>query len=56
MVFHPNQYLWRSYYSIMGITEAPEWLAITWLLLQFSENHKTASKSFEQLFMLGIEN
>ena len=46
MVERVNQWKWSSYQATVGEAAAPEWLAIDYLLSQFSVQRKTAIRKY----------
>lgn len=51
MVEHPGEWPWSSYIPTVGQGYAPEWLAIDTLLLQFSKQHKTAIRKYQEFII-----
>jgi REP element-mobilizing transposase RayT len=53
-VNHPEDYQWSSYRSMIGLEQAPIWLAKTELLNTFSKDSVTALAAFKQYTNQGI--
>jgi len=54
MTEHPEQWPWSSYQSTIGKAEAPPWLAVELMLMQFSSRRKPAIKRYEEFVLAGI--
>lgn len=50
----PQTYLWSSYRATSGLEEAPAWLAIDWLLGQFSTQRAAARRKYQAFVAAGI--
>ncbi|MBU2570895.1 MAG: addiction module toxin RelE, partial [Gammaproteobacteria bacterium] len=53
MVEKPEAWPWSSYRSVIGETNAPEWLDGDWLLSQFGKERKSAIGSYRRFVMEG---
>lgn len=54
MVSHPEKWAWSSYTRVIGITGAPEWLDVDWLLGQFGRNRNGAVMAYRHFVLEGI--
>lgn len=50
----PAGYRWSSYRPTAGLTAAPGWLTVDWLLGQFGETRRTAQAKYRQFVAEGI--
>ena len=55
MVEHLKEYKWSSYPAFSGYVEAPEWLETSWLLTQFGQDQKNATRRYRN-FVESIKN
>src|SRR6266487_4857859 len=54
MVSRPDGYLWSSHRAVLGLTEAPEWLAVDDLLIQFAPQRDLARANYRSFVDAGI--
>ncbi|RBP49921.1 transposase [Arenicella xantha] len=53
MVHAAGDWPWSSYRATSGISDAPKWLEVDWLLASFSGSKKNAIKSYRNFVMEG---
>jgi hypothetical protein len=54
MVGDLNDYAWSSYRAMIGYYETGEWLAVNWMLSQFSKQKKRAIEKYRQFVIEGV--
>jgi REP element-mobilizing transposase RayT len=54
VVTTPRAYPWSSYRSTAGLTEAPSWLRVDWVLEQFGHRRSAAQTQYRQFVVEGI--
>ena len=55
LVSHPRRWMWSSYRTTSGETEAPAWLMTDWVLGQFGQRRRTAQEKYRVFVADGIE-
>ena len=54
LVSHPGDWIWSSYVAIIGMIDAPPWLARDAVLAQFGHERSHAIRKFEAFILEGI--
>jgi len=54
MVNSPDEWLWSSWFCMVGHIESPPWLSTDALLLQFANNRQDAIKSYIDFVQCGV--
>ena len=55
MVNSPDEWLWSSWFCMVGHIESPPWLSTDALLLQFANNRQDAIKSYIDFVQCGVD-
>mgnify|MGYP001575323984 CR=1 FL=1 len=53
-VQYPKDWKWSSYLATAGLKNAPDYLAVDWLLKQFGSSKKTAQALYKEFVMEGF--
>jgi hypothetical protein len=53
-VQYPKDWKWSSYLATAGLKNAPDYLAVDWLLKQFGNSKKTAQALYKEFVMEGF--
>jgi putative transposase len=54
IVAAPEDWAWSSYCATLGIVQAPEWLAIDWVLSQFGNERDGARQNYRAFVLAGV--
>ena len=54
MVKGPEEYTWSSYRATSGVSEAPPFLTVDWILSQFAANRQEAQELYREFVQAGI--
>ena len=55
MVHRAEHWRWSSYRAMAGLVDSPHWLAVDWLLAQFSDSRAQARRRYMHFVDEGIE-
>ena len=54
IVARPEEFVWTSYRAIVGVAEAPQWLAVDDVLTQFGPTRQIAQINYREFVVAGI--
>ncbi|WP_413694103.1 transposase [Psychromonas sp. KJ10-2] len=54
MVNFPDEWLWSSWFCMVGYAESPTWLSTNALLIMFANNRQDAIKSYREFVQCGV--